>query len=508
MKKIVIIPLDERPCNYDFPQFLVKETDIQVVVPPREIMGDKKQPGDIEKIWQFLEQEAGDADGVILSIDTLLYSGIVPSRLHYYDESTLIDRLNRLRPIKLNHPELKVFAFNLIMRNPKYSSSEEEPDYYEDWGREIHRYGVINHKIELGIATDEELKELESINERLPKEYLEDYLERRQVNLAVNKHFLSLVKEGVIDFGIVPQDDSSPYGLTAKDQQVILNEINRLNINTKAYMYPGADEVTNTLLVRMINEYHGKRPLVYVKYTSFLGGSIIPLYEDRPVHETIKYQIITAGGLLASSIQEANLVLIVNVPPSRMIEASHQDTRLIEYDAFRNLIEAVELADYLIEELKKPVIFADIAYANGADLQLVRLLRQKELMYRLAGYAGWNTSSNSLGTAIPQGFIYYLYGLRKAHLDFLALRYVEDAGYCSYVRGKVTKNVLPTLDLGYFNVDGQRGKVAQIVKEELQRFADEVLDDPNFKIIVKDAYMPWRRMFEVGLSVEVQEKDE
>ena len=506
MNKIVVIPLDERPCNYDFNQLLVEDTDVQVVVPPRSIMGDKKLVGSVEEIWDFLESHIAEADGAIISIDTLLYSGIIPSRLHHYSIETLVNQLNRLKTIKEKYPHLKLFAYNLIMRNPSYSSSEEEPDYYEDWGREIHRYGVINHKKELGIATEEELSELSDIHARLPKEYLDDYLKRREVNLAVNKHFLTLVQEGYIDFAIIPQDDSSPYGLTAKDQQIILEEINRLDINTKVYMYPGADEVTNTLLARMINEKHGKRPLVYVKYTSFSGGSIIPLYEDRPVHETIKYQILAAGGLVTSSVHEADLVLIVNVPPSGMIEAPNQNVRLIEYDSFRNLIEAVEFAEYVIDELNKPVIIGDIAYANGGDLQLIRLLRQKGLFYKLAGYAGWNTSSNTLGTCIPQGMIFYHYGNRKGHLDFLALRYVEDAGYCAHVRGYVTQHVLPELRLDYFNVDGKRGKVADLVKQQLQQFADEIIVDDTYRIVVKDSYMPWRRMFEVGLAVEVVKK--
>ena len=36
---------------------------------------------------------------------------------------------------------------------------------------------------------------------------------------------IDLVRDGILDFMIVPQDDSSPYGLTAKDQQAVRSYI-------------------------------------------------------------------------------------------------------------------------------------------------------------------------------------------------------------------------------------------------------------------------------------------
>ena len=41
MKKVVMIPLDERPCNYNFPSQL-PTGDVKIVLPPFELMGNKK----------------------------------------------------------------------------------------------------------------------------------------------------------------------------------------------------------------------------------------------------------------------------------------------------------------------------------------------------------------------------------------------------------------------------------------------------------------------------------
>lgn len=507
MKKILLLPLDERPCNYDFTTFMVKDTDIEILRPSKDILGKKKEVGDIDAIFEWAKENVKECDGAIIAIDTLVYSSILASRLHNEKIETLIERVQRVKILKELNPTLKLFAYSLIMRNPKYSSSDEEPNYYEEVGSEIHRFGVINHKIELGIATNEEKDELEKINKMMPHEYLSDYLERRSKNIEVNKKAIELTRDGIIDFLIIPQDDSAPYGLTAKDQQLIRKHIRDTKQQLNVYMYPDADAVANTLLARLANEFNKKTPLVYLKYASALGDTITPLFEDRVVNETIKYQVLAAGGLIASSVSECDIILMINTPsanPQCHIFLSENVVPLpnmIEYDANRNLIEQVEYANYAIKTLKKEVVFADIAYANGGDPQLFELLREKGLMFKLAGYAGWNTSSNTLGTCIPHGMLHAIYGDRKGHKDFLALRYVEDVAYLGFVIKDVTSNVLPSMGYNYFLLDGSRGEVSKIIWDKLQELTDSYICDDNYSITITDSYQPWNRMFEVGLKV-------
>ncbi|HOH17950.1 MAG TPA: DUF4127 family protein, partial [Bacilli bacterium] len=83
MKKIVYLPLDERPCNYGFPSEIFNSSLYSIVVPPKDIMGEKKKPAKHEALEAFLLEECRDADGLVISLDTLIYGGIVPSRLHY-----------------------------------------------------------------------------------------------------------------------------------------------------------------------------------------------------------------------------------------------------------------------------------------------------------------------------------------------------------------------------------------------------------------------------------------
>lgn len=505
MNKIVLVPLDERPCNLNFPQYLAALTDVSLVVPPMDMLGDKKQPADIDAVWTFLEEQSKDAVGAVVSIDLLLYGGIVPSRLHHDDVDTLQQRLERLVALKRRHPDLIVHAFHLIMRNPVYSSSDEEPDYYGDCGREIHLRGVYEHKRSLGILTAEEEADYARVIDRIPAFAWEDYTNRRDRNVAMNQAVIALVQAGVIDHLIVPQDDASPYGLTAINQITVRQAIRDHHVNSKVYLYPGADEVANTLLSRMVHQLRGVTTRVFVQYTSLQAPSIIPLYEDRPLGETVKYQILAAGGIQVHSEADADWILMVNAPSGKPLNASEAHKKGLEYDVFRSLSESVAYASYWINQ-GKTVAIGDVAYGNGADLELIELLQEHQLLFRLGGYAGWNTSSNTLGTVIPHAMFVHLFGPSQAHLDFLGLRYVEDAGYCAVVRQDTVREDLPNLGLHYFHADGQRGDVAAIVLRRLTEFQQTRLTDGQHVIHIQDCWMPWRRMFEVGLRVKVEQQ--
>ncbi|WP_274310111.1 DUF4127 family protein [Solibacillus daqui] len=502
MQKIVYVPLDERPCNYSFPNLLTDQTEVNLVRPSLNLMGEKKKPGDIEQLWDWLYKESMDADGLILSIDTLLFGGIIPSRLHQLSLEDCEKILNKLSRIKAGNSNVKIYAFNLIMRCPQYSSNDEEPDYYEYWGKEIFRYGELSHLIAANLASEEDQKEYEALKCQLPKEHVEDYLARRTINVGVNQLVLEYVSKGIIDFLIIPQDDSAPYGWTAMDQQAVRGAIAAHHLELDVYMYPGADEVGCTLLARMLNAFKDKRPLIYPVFSSSQGPAVTPLYEDRPLLETLKYQILAAGGLMTTNMQEADLVLFVNAPVEPMLEASCQGDLSTTYQVNRNLIDFVEQLEFTAKKRTIPCIVADVAFANGSDLELLKLMKFKNILFSLAGYAGWNTSSNSLGTCIAQGMFYNIFGESQAHRNFLALRYVEDAGYCSYVRNDVTNNRLPELGYNYFRVDGKKGVVANIVQSQLTSFIQEHLIDDENSIHIKECTMPWSRMFEVGLTVE------
>ncbi|MCI5745790.1 MAG: DUF4127 family protein [Erysipelotrichaceae bacterium] len=512
MNKIVFLPLDERPCTFDYPRYLANiATDINFVSVPKNLMGEYKKPGNIKEIDNFLLKECKDASIAIIAIDSLLYGGIVPSRLHYYDEDTLIKRLEILKEIKKINPGIKIFAYHLIMRCPSYSSDSEEPPYYALCGYQIHMLGKYEHLSSLSTLDEKMQKEYDSIKQFILdndyQKYVDDYLNRRSLNTKMNLCSLSYVKEKIIDFLIVPQDDSAPYGYTAKDQIVIRKEINRLNIAFNALMYPDADGVGNTLLARAINYIKQANLKIYVRYNTCNNGNIIPNYEDRPVSESIKYQILAAGGFYTTNSSDADIILMVNLPLKNMGEARrlyddllHDGETDLNYTVGRNLVEYVEYIKYLTS-INQCVAIADIAYANGGDLPLFNLLKEENLLFKVDSYAGWNTAANTLATCIPLAMISKLYGKNDAWYDFMGLRYLEDVGYMSYVRFKAFDYFKGQFDWG--KIDGvENGIVSNYIKENLTKWAQDNLTSSSYQVQIIHNSQPWNRFFETKLIVK------
>lgn len=494
-QKIVLLPLDERPCNAAFPQKLFDGDSVHICVP--DCLGRKKQPAKAEAILPFLQRECRDADGLIVSMDMLLYGGLVPSRLHTLDERTVMERMNWLCALKREFPKLMIYAFQCIMRCPSYSSSDEEPDYYEQYGSQIHESGKLKHQHLLGLCDAEQVQK--AIDAIAPAA-LTDYLERRAFNLSFNQRVLELVRDGTIDFLVLPQDDSAPYGYTAIDQQKIREQIAQMNLQLRVHMYPGADEVALTLMSRMLLHLQGKRPRIFLKYAAHTAQNVIPTYEDRTLGESVKCHIAAAGCRLADAAAEADFVMAIDCPAGKMKEAVNQPAHNADYDVERSLTEFVEYISDCVHD-GKPVTVCDNAYANGGDLELISLLNQADLLDQLAGYAGWNTSANTMGTAIAQGVYHFLLGDTAQSKDFLALRYMEDVGYCAVVRQFVTNHVLSGYGMDYFDVHEEQGAVSREVQRQLELFSQKHLTSICDHIQLQSVRMPWKRMFETDLSV-------
>ncbi len=496
MKKIVLLPLDERPCNYDFPYKLFQSDEIKIVRPNQ--LGSKKSPADIEQIKTFLLKECENAYGVILSVDMLLYGGLIPSRIHRVDEETLKKRLRTIRELKQKNPQLKVYAFQCIMRCPNYNGDEEEPDYYAAYGEKIFKEGVLKHKYHLAMTEE---KEWQQVRMEIPSEVLIDYEKRREINRNLNMETIGYYKDGYIDALVFPQDDSAPYGYTAMDQMAIRRKIQKECLTDEILIYSGADEVALTLTSRMINNMKESSPKVYVKYATEAAKNMIPLYEGVRLSTTISYHILSAGCVQVETDDKADVILVITAPDDRMEEAWTQPSISPNYNAERNM---PEMFRYILRQMEagKRIAIADNAYANGGELDLIHMLDKHQILMKVCAYAGWNTNGNTLGTTLAQAVYDYHFGDTGQRRNFLVERFIEDAGYCGLVRSKVTDQITK-MGLGYFDAGGEDGIVAEMVKRELDAFTKEYLASISDRVEITHVSMPWRRMFEVRVNAEI-----
>lgn len=222
MTKVLYVPLDERACNYRYPQELAQLTrNIELLVPPKDWMGFCKRPADVEKLWTWVFSHADECEYAILSVDTLVYGNIVGSRIHQRSEAECRALLDRFATLKQNHPALHIHAFNLVARVAAYNNAAEDPDYWAQHGAAIWRLGYLTDRQQRGVGGPEELSELEHLRSVLPPPVLEDFLRRRKTDLATNLRCVELTDQGVFDVLTIPKDDTAEYGYAAVDQQAV-----------------------------------------------------------------------------------------------------------------------------------------------------------------------------------------------------------------------------------------------------------------------------------------------
>lgn len=519
MIRILYVPLDDRDCNYEFPWLLSRMTDsLELLRPPLEWMGFLKKPADRQKIWEWLFAHAPECEYAILSVDTLVYGNIIGSRIHHNSMEECRSAIENFRRLKQLNPALHIHAFNLAARVAAYNDSHEDPDYWQDYGYAIWKYTCLLDKKARASVSPTEQDELERLGTDIPADILQDFLARRKTNRFVNLSSIDLVKENVFDILTVPKDDTAEYGYAAMDQLAISQKVEQENVMTRVYCYPGADEAGSVILSRIFCLVNNYRPAVYVRYSSLSGSSVVPLYEDRPLGESIKWQILSAGGICTESPADSSCMLAVNAPGKCQIECSCQQTgRNFASDNANNPEELLQYISYYCDVYHKAVGISDVTMANGCDNAFMARALSHRIFDRIQAFGGWNTAENTNGVVLAQLIISSYYqcyrndpALGKNADAFLARALIAD-WLCQ-------ANVLPCfLDsfAGVHHIDpglllDQEEITRQYFMESLSRMIEEKLGGGlrGRKIFLENVRFNWNGAyyFAIDASVGPQEQ--
>lgn len=497
--KILYVPLDDRPVNLSYVVETFQDTPAKLVAAPEKLLSDgTKKAAQVDELWQWVLTEGRNADVAVLSADTMIYGGLVPSRLHQLEEKTLEERLDKLAKLKKMRPRLKVYVFSTIMRSPKMSSGGVEPDYYTKYGPQIFQLTSLQDKQNVVGLTLEEENKLVQLQDQVPAEYLQDWLDRRKKNFAVNEKLIQLTKEGKIDYFILGRDDTSVYSQSTSEYRLLAQEGASLSNAPfqslrKFHSFSGADEAGMIMLTRAYNLY--KLAKVYPFYTPGVGEKTIPNYEDQAVGENIRQHIFAAGGVPTTSLEEADLLMAVNTPVNGLTqEASSSKNNLQVTPELKKFIQTLE--NYL--QKGKKVALADIAFSNGGDNALLNQLSQKGLLTKLQSYAGWNTAGNSLGYALGQGLMSSYFTPEKKD-TLLQVRLLDDWVYQANIRGQIQQEILQPNKINSTNLADNEAWITKETQKRLQDFAQTKLKDFTPQTI--QLQFPWQRMFDVEIKL-------
>lgn len=500
-KRILYIPMDNRPVCLDYTLDTLKSAGWDIVTPPRSLIASRDNMGNPDALMDWLEKEAKSADAAVVSTDALIYGGLVSSRTHSFDEATLARRLDRLVRLKNKQLDLRLYAFSTIMRTPRASSGGVEPAYYETWGPSIFRWSELEDKSEIIGLDVVETQEKEALLAKIPQDILQDWLSRRDKNFNINKELVYSMEHDSFDYFVMGKDDTAPYSQSHKESRLLENEIENRGIGNylleNYLMFVGADQLGLVLLTKAINDQNLEVPFIFVEYARGTGPRTVPTYEDTAVGNTVKSHIYAAGGFPAKSKDRADLILFVNTPFDGVTkEASSPDNTYLASKYTKNFVGRVKKD--LNSPNQIPVSVADIEFGNGASNALVSSLLKERIGYRLESYAGWNTASNTIGYALSQGIL----GKKMSKEDknrLMTIRYLDDWAYQANVRGQLYNDIIWPKNLSGVRLGSNEQMLEKAAYVDINQVVGRYIPAVYLKSFSVD--FPWDRLFEIEIVI-------
>lgn len=496
--QIIYIPHDNRPISDKQTAEVAAKLGYKIIVPPTELLGNRTDLGNPEKLWEWLEENTDkkETDAAVISSDALLYGSLVGSRKHNYSEKTVLERADRFKDYHKENPKVKLYVFGSIMRTPKSAeaSGHEEPEYYRRYGSDIFRYTLLKDKAEVEGLTKREQKESAFLEKLIPEKDLQDWLGRRAKNYNASTELIRLTRANTFNYMVLGRDDNAPYSATHMESRHLAASGSDLD-KSKFQAMAGIDEMGMLLLTRAVNEMKNEVPFVFVRYNWGRGEYTVPAYSDERISASIKSATEAAGGMLVKNPKDADLVLTVNTNPNgKTYEGAARANDGEEREGTNYFVDIVK--DYLGKGY--PVAIADVSYANGADNALMEKLRQNNLLFKLRAYAGWNTPTNSTGFVIGAGLL-SKYMTAADREDLLLTRYLDDWAYQANVRNIMARQLTWLRGEGvYGSLDDKREAVEKRSSMLMARFLKanfpkmKTLEDVELKY-------PWNRLFEADV---------
>ena len=495
--RILLIPLDDRPSCLQFPVKMGLIGDAEIVTPPREMLGRFTEFGKSDEIIKWLKtQNLKSFDAAIVSIDMLAYGGLVAMRVNQTDEPTAARRIEFVREMRKLAPKMKIYGSSVIMRLAPTGDVKNEA-YREKLARWA----------ETSVETDEKSKiATAKLEKEIPAFALADYKAARVRDLKINLKTIDFVREGVIDYLILSQDDAKPKGIHVADRERLITETARLNLNEKIAVQPGADEVSMLLLARALTDKYNYRPKIKAVYSSEAIRDKVMPYEDRALNQTVSFHIKAVGGIETPVEKDADILF--HVYASR-------------FEANRGESFAGDIARRISQSDK--IIVADIdpkGDVQGAEDFFIKELLRYRIFSFISGFAGWNTAGNTVGTTLPQGVIANLNlpkknknqieNIQKSQAWFTMHRLIDDYAYHSIVRPKALKMIRENKWNSFRLTDEQTKTIEEFCLTELKPIAAKIAGEfgsDNKKVCSIDDLtfdLPWNRTFEAEINFNLQ----
>ncbi|MDF2635354.1 MAG: hypothetical protein K0R78_2228 [Pelosinus sp.] len=504
---VVLLPLDSRPPCTQFVEQLAHIAGIKLLLPQPELLDNYKVSANKQELRMWLSQASKQADAAIISTDMLIHGSLLASRLSSGTIDDTKEVLELLTRIHQDNTHLKMYVFNII---PRLLIADNQDNIA--FQKNMLKYSVIKDQA-YTFENTEDIKKIASLEEQIPAAVIKHYIAMYEKNTALNSTLMDMVEQGVLAGLVIGQDDGQPFGIPNSSKQQLQYQLTQKpSLANKVFITRGTDEVAISLLGHIAMKFSNYHPKVFVIYSNQDAAQIIMPFMPHTVAKTVQEKIEISNAIEVNTIEEADFILYVHVGTknnkSAFSSAAEQLEGLMNQGYKVALVDLTE--NFQISETLLPVLLAQ-------DIAIPRLI----------AYAGWNTTSNSIGTAITQACIFTkaltketnlpeTMTLYKDNLEFLTARFLDDLYYQKEINPYVNKQLQRShmdpynLENSYYQMNDKVQKMMlskgkRLLREGLSNYPITIHTSQGLQqIAITDlhikTHLPWRRTFEIWVE--------
>lgn len=499
----VIVPLDNRPPCLLFPVQLAHLGSMQLHYPAVQIMGNYQEKGKTNIIRTWLYDNTTDQEQLaIISTDMLVHGGLVASRESYEFNSETLDALAIMDKLHERYPQLFLSAFTVIPRLTIADNRQTSP-----WQWHMREYTVLQDIVNT-FDNPIAFQKWQSFDKVIPASLKEKYQKLYATNNNFNKLIIQEFDKNVLSSLTIGQDDAAVFGLPNHN----LHNAERYMPDSQplAQVTRGADEIAQLLVAQYLNVRNNYTPLIFIKYSSPDTAYKIMPYMSCSVQESIEEKVAIIQGKLTNNIEQADFVLYVHCGEQQ--------------DSITKIADSAQEFKTLINRGYKVALVDLSRNFRYQDTLLPYLVLYDVPLAKLISYSGWNTTSNSIGTAVSQATIFtmqerllpktLLPNLYYQNLQFTLARLIDDWGYQKNIQHETNYNLL-SRDLDPYRLAQQTQKTEDAINKQLNKIVRQLLylnisrhafyqtnEQKYFVTSIKNKVaLPWQRTFEIKLSL-------
>lgn len=387
-RKILLIPLDSRPpCKSDVIE-RGRLLGYDVITPPADISDYYTKPSDARALESFIEAHVDEVDFILLSIDNLLYGSLLASREGGRTDDELNASLAFLRNLHEMHPKTPIEAFFIL---PRLAAPAAIEDY--DDNKNLIEYSKLVDRYTLH-GDERDAARIATLEDRISPYARAIYMRRYTENERIANLLIDMAQEGTLSRLWIGQDDGASYSIGNMEKRRLQE---RLDVEhtpkERVALLHGADELALTMLTAHALQKTAHVPRIYLDYNDPTTPQKTLPYMAISMEETAREKIELLGGKIVSHPDDAELILYLSAGSPATLDSRQKAAKEIE--CYVNEGKSLALVDLSERFLAEETIFP-------------LLLPRSMPLHALASYAGWNTASNSIGTALSDALLYSL----------------------------------------------------------------------------------------------------